>query len=74
MKLMPFIAGCALTYIGYEKLTSASPEQIGWLLVAVGVVFILSSFSTSKGKTGFSIELGNDDSGGSGSSDGGGGD
>ncbi|MCO7189104.1 MULTISPECIES: hypothetical protein [unclassified Pseudoalteromonas] len=74
MKLIPFIAGFALTYIGYEKLTSTSPEQIGWLLAAVGVVFILSSFSTSKDKTRVSIELSNDDSGGGGSSDGGGGD
>ncbi|WP_125779586.1 hypothetical protein [Pseudoalteromonas rubra] len=74
MKLIPFIAGCALTYIGYEKLTSTSQEQIGWLLVAVGVVFILSSFSTSQGKTRFSIELSNDNSDGGGSSDGGGGD
>ncbi|TMP37605.1 hypothetical protein [Pseudoalteromonas rubra] len=72
MKLIPFIAGCALAYIGYEKLTSRSPEQIGWLLAAGGVVFILSSFSTSKGKTRVSIELSNDDSGGGGSSDGGG--
>ncbi|MCF2908499.1 hypothetical protein L1285_09195 [Pseudoalteromonas sp. DL2-H2.2] len=69
MKLIPLIAGFAVAYIGYEKLTSEPPEQVGWLIIAGGVVFILSAFNTSKSKSELSIELDNGGSDGGGGSD-----
>ncbi|WP_125779582.1 hypothetical protein [Pseudoalteromonas rubra] len=69
MKLIPLIAGFAMTYIGYETLTSEPPEQAGWFMIAGGVIFILSAFNTSKGKSELSIELDNSGSDGDGGGD-----
>ena len=74
MKIINLVIGAALTWFGGKNLYSENPEFMGWILLVIGIITILSAFSFSKisgsGSSGSSGSGWGDSSGGG--SDGGG--
>jgi len=69
MKIINLAIGAVFTWLGGEKVTSENPDIVGWILLVIGIVTILSAFSSSN-----SSGSGWGGDGGSGWGDSGGGD
>lgn len=42
------IVGALFAWFGYEGVASENPDFIGWVLLVIGIITILSAFSSSK--------------------------
>ena len=46
MKKLNLIAGAAFCFFGGRIVTSETPELTGWVLLAIGIILVLTSFSS----------------------------
>ena len=75
MKKINLAVGAAFTWYGSEKLISENPNYFGWILIAIGIITILSAFFSFTGRgSRWGGGSGWGDGGGSGWGDPGGGD
>lgn len=73
MSLIKLLVGIAFIYFGYAELSQTPTQDFGWVFVIIGVLLVLSNFTSSKkssGDSGYSFFIGDSDGG---SGDGGGG-
>ena len=47
MKIINLVVGAVFTWLGVENLSSENPDFIGWILLIMGIITILSAFSSS---------------------------
>ncbi|WP_448569973.1 hypothetical protein [Thalassotalea ganghwensis] len=50
MKIINLVIGAVFIWIGGEKVASESPAVLGWVLLVIGVVTLLSAFASTTGK------------------------
>lgn len=73
MSLIKLFVGVAFSYFGYTELNQTPSQEFGWVFVFIGVLLVLSNFTSNKKtsrRSGFSFYIGDSESG---SGDGGGG-
>ena len=78
MNILKLTLGGIFTYLGVTNISADSPNMVGWLLLVIGVVLLLSFIPLSKSSrsgsdSGFSFSSWSDSDGGGGGCDGGGG-
>jgi len=47
MKIINLVVGAVFTWFGVENVTSENPDFVGWTLLVIGILTILSAFSSS---------------------------
>ena len=48
MKVIQLIIGAALAYFGFQDVAAEPPEPMGWVLVFIGAIVVLGSFTSSR--------------------------
>ena len=49
MKIINLAIGAVFTWLGGERIAFEKTDDVGWVLLVVGIVTILSAFSSSNG-------------------------
>lgn len=47
-KILRIVIASGFVWYGVEMLTAEYPNELGWLLIVIGVIALLSSFSSSR--------------------------
>ena len=52
MKIINLVVGSVLIWLGGDKIASAHADFLGWLLLVIGIVIVLSAFNGSSSGSG----------------------